>query len=429
MLFMAHTILRRTAGALLLPIAVATAVASGIAGFFAAAAVTAWIPLLCGVGLVLLGGVAYLLARPAFALLGVRRRSRAATVLAAFLTVAVAGLAAATVFRPGPHPAAAPPPAGVQFWDLPTGSRIAYVHAPASGTHRPTPVLFLHGGPGTPGEGVPAAGALLAADGFEVYAYDQLGAGRSTRLADVTGYTVARQVADLEAIRAELGAEHILLIGQSWGGSLAAQYLSAYPQHVARVVFTSPGPIWAGAYPDGGGGDPWARMTAEQRRQRDALFGSPRLIAQAILQGINSNAAHALVGDDEADALMHAVAVLGKDSTRCPGSAPAVVHDNHQGFYVNQQTVEDFAHIPDPRPALRQARVPALVMRGECDFVPWEETYEYRRTLPQSTLVYLPHTGHDIASGQPEAYAAVLRAFLRDEPLPLSPYTSAQPPS
>jgi len=429
MLFMAHTILRRTAGALLLPIAVATAVASGIAGFFAAAAVTAWIPLLCGVGLVLLGGVAYLLARPAFALLGVRRRSRAATVLAAFLTVAVAGLAAATVFRPGPHPAAAPPPAGVQFWDLPTGSRIAYVHAPASGTHRPTPVLFLHGGPGTPGEGVPAAGALLAADGFEVYAYDQLGAGRSTRLADVTGYTVARQVADLEAIRAELGAEHILLIGQSWGGSLAAQYLSAYPQHVARVVFTSPGPIWAGAYPDGGGGDPWARMTAEQRRQRDALFGSPRLIAQAILQGINSNAAHALVGDDEADALMHAVAVLGKDTTRCPGAAPAEVHDNHQGFYVNQQTVEDFAHIPDPRPALRQARVPALVMRGECDFVPWEETYEYRRTLPQSTLVYLPHTGHDIASGQPEAYAAVLRAFLRDEPLPLSPYTSAQPPS
>ena len=429
MLFMAHTILRRTAGALLLPIAVATAVASGIAGFFAAAAVTAWIPLLCGVGLVLLGGVAYLLARPAFALLGVRRRSRAATVLAAFLTVAVAGLAAATVFRPGPHPAAAPPPAGVQFWDLPTGSRIAYVHAPASGTHRPTPVLFLHGGPGTPGEGVPAAGALLAADGFEVYAYDQLGAGRSTRLADVTGYTVARQVADLDAIRAELGAERVVLIGQSWGGSLAAQYLSAYPQHVARVVFTSPGPIWAGAYPDGGGGDPWARMTAEQRRQRDALFGSPRLIAQAILQGINSNAAHALVGDDEADALMHAVAVLGKDSTRCPGSAPAVVHDNHQGFYVNQQTVEDFAHIPDPRPALRQARVPALVMRGECDFVPWEETYEYRRTLPQSTLVYLPHTGHDIASGQPEAYAAVLRAFLRDEPLPLSPYTSAQPPS
>ncbi|WP_422756889.1 alpha/beta fold hydrolase [Micromonospora sp. WMMD708] len=119
----------------------------------------------------------------------------------------------------------------------------------------------------------------------------------------------------------------------------------------------------------------------------------------------------------------------GADTARCPGSAPAEAHDNHQGFYVNQQTVEDFAHIPDPRPALRQARVPALIMRGECDFVPWEETYEYRRTLPQATLVYLPHTGHDITSGQREAYDALLRAFLRDDPLPLPPYTSARPPS
>ncbi|MFJ8685785.1 alpha/beta fold hydrolase [Micromonospora wenchangensis] len=426
---MVRSFLRRSTGVVLLPVAVATAVTVGAAGFVATAFVTAWIPLLCAVGLVLLGTVAQLLARPAFALLGVRRGSRAATVLAVAVTIAVAGLAAATVFRPGPHPAAPPPPASVRFWDLPTGSRIAYVHAVASGTPRPTPVLFLHGGPGTPGEGMPAVGTLLAADGFEVYAYDQLGAGRSTRLADVTGYTVARQVADLDAIRVELGAERIIVVGQSWGGSLAAQYLAAHPQHVARAVFTSPGPIWAGAYPDGGGGDPWARMTAEQRRQRDDLFASPRVIAQAILQGVNPNAARALVGDDEADALMHAVAVLGKDTARCPGSAPAEAHDNHQGFYVNQQTVEDFAHIPDPRPALRQARVPALIMRGECDFVPWEETYEYRRTLPQATLVYLPHTGHDLAVGQPEAYDALLRAFLRDEPLPLPPYTSAQPPS
>jgi pimeloyl-ACP methyl ester carboxylesterase len=429
MIRMVRTFLRRSAGILLLPVSVAVGVTVGAAGFLATAIVTAWTPLLCAVGLMLLGIVAWLLARPAFALLGVRRRGRAATVLAAVAAVAVAGPAAATVFRPGPHPAAAPAPAGVRFWELPTGSRIAYVHAAASGTPRPTPVLFVHGGPGTPGEGMPAAGTLIAADGFEVYAYDQLGAGRSTRLTDVTGYTVARQVADLDAIRAELGAERVILIGQSWGGSLTAQYLAAYPQHVARAVFTSPGPIWAGAYPDGGGGDPWARMTAEQRLQRDALFATPRILTETILQGVNPNAAHALVGDDEADALMHAVAVLGKDSTRCPGSPPAGVHDNHQGFYVNQLTVEDFAHIPDPRPALRQAQVPTLIMRGECDFVPWEETYEYRRTLPQATLVYLPHTGHDLASGQPQAYAALLRAFLRDDPLPLPPYTSAQPPS
>nr|BFE59592.1 hypothetical protein GCM10020063_041180 [Dactylosporangium thailandense] len=426
---MVRTLLRRCAGGVLLSVAVVAAATAGAAGFFATAAATAWIPLLCAAGLVALSAVAYLLARPAFALLGRRRQRRAATLFAAGVAVAVGGLATVTVFRPGPHPAAPAPPAGVRFWNLPTGSRIAYVHAAATGAPRPAPVIFLHGGPGTPGEGMPAAGTTLAADGFEVYAYDQLGAGRSTRLDDVTGYTVARQVADLDAIRVTLSADRLILIGQSWGGSLAAQYLAAHPQHVARAVFTSPGPIWPGAYPDGGGGDPWARLTAEQRKRRDDLFSSPRVIAASILQTVNPNAAHALVGDDEADALLHTVAVLGKDAANCPGGPPAKVHDNHQGYYVNQLTVEDFAHVPDPRPALRQLEVPALIMRGECDFVPWAQTYEYRRTFQQATLVYLPHTGHNLESGQPDEYVALLRAYLRDEPLPLPAYTSADPPS
>ncbi|MEE1805543.1 alpha/beta fold hydrolase [Streptomyces sp. BE133] len=101
--------------------------------------------------------------------------------------------------------------------------------------------------PGTPAEGIPAGGRELAADGFEVYSYDQLGAGRSTRLRDITGYTVARQVADLDAIRRTLGADRIVIVGQSWGGSLAAQYLAAHSRHVAKAVFTSPGALWGHA--------------------------------------------------------------------------------------------------------------------------------------------------------------------------------------
>jgi pimeloyl-ACP methyl ester carboxylesterase len=73
-----------------------------------------------------------------------------------------------------------------------------------------------------------AVGALA---GFDVYAYDQIGAGRSARLADVKAYTVARHVADLEAIRTTIGAEKIVLIGNSWGGTLAANYLAAHPEH------------------------------------------------------------------------------------------------------------------------------------------------------------------------------------------------------
>jgi proline iminopeptidase len=57
----------------------------------------------------------------------------------------------------------------------------------------------------------------LASDGFYVYVYDQVGRGRSSRLADPRGYTMERDVSDLEAIREEIGAERTVLIGHSYG--------------------------------------------------------------------------------------------------------------------------------------------------------------------------------------------------------------------
>ncbi|XVQ13133.1 alpha/beta fold hydrolase [Spirillospora sp. CA-255316] len=424
---MPRTILRRAFGAALLLAAAVVASLAGIVGFLCLAAITAVVPVLAATGLVVVAGAAFLFGLPAFGLLGVRRKCRAALLLAAGLTVAVAALASITVFRPGPVPVAAARPAGVRFWDLPTGSRIAYVRAAATGKARPTPVVFLHGGPGTPGEGIPVAGSVLAAKGFDVYAYDQLGAGRSTRLSDVRGYTVARHVADLEAIRRTIGADKIVIVGQSWGGSLAAQYLAAHPDHVAKVVFSSPGALWPRALPDGDG-DPWERLAPEQKKRFDKLTSSPRMLAAFLLLGINPNAAHAMLGDREADERFHEMALVGKDTTSCPGTAPRTPHENRQGFYVNQITSKDLREVGDPRPVLRRVRVPALIMRGECDFVTWAATRDYRRTLPNSTLVLVEGAGHAIAGDQPAVYTDLLQSFLLDRRLPLPAYTSAEPP-
>lgn len=421
-------LLRRSCGVIVAALATPVAALAGLLAYFGSAFVIVATPAAAILGVLATAATAYGVVRLAASLLAINHRRRAAVLVAIAATAVCTGLFTATVLRPGPHPSPGPVPAGVRFWALPTGSRIAYVHRPADGTARPTPVLFLHGGPGTPGEGLPPAAEALAVEGFDVYAYDQLGAGRSTRLHDVTGYTVARQVADLDAIRVGLGAEQMILIGQSWGGSLAAQYLAAHPAHVARVVFTSPGPIWPAAHPDGGAGDPWARMTAEQRAARDTLLSNPRVAAQVILQQINPNAAHALIGDDEADELLHRIAVLGKDTTGCPGAPPALVHGNHQGFYVNQMTVADFARIPDPRPALRATSTPALIVRGICDFIPWAVTSEYRTVLPHATLVVVPDAGHAVAVGAPQLYPTLLTAFLTDRSLPVPLYTSPDEP-
>ena len=296
------------------------------------------------------------------------------------------------------------------------------------GKRRPTPVIALHGGPGTPGDGIDDMDRALAADGFDVYEYDQLGAGRSTRLADPTGYTVARHVADLEAVRQAIGAERVILVGASWGATLAAHYLAAHPDRVARVVFTSPGALWEGAFPDGKTGDIWDKLTPAQEDEIDALAYRPRFLAATLLQAINPRAAHALLTDAEADQMLRQILETAAPAAQYPGAPPLTAPANAPGFWVNQFTSTDAETVADPRPALRAVHVPALVVRAEGDYKKWAVTYDYRRTLPDATLVYVEGAGHAVASDKPALYQGLVRAFLLGEPLPLPAWESADPP-
>ncbi|MFI6599240.1 alpha/beta hydrolase [Nonomuraea sp. NPDC050536] len=417
--------MKRVSGAILLIGAEITATVAGALMFFLVAAVTDSVPLFAGAGLLGVVAVSWLLGRPALQWLGIPRLLVPYVVMN---TIALAALAGLLVFSPFPAPPPAPAPAGVAFWQLPTGSRIAYVKLAGSGTAGHPPVIFLHGGPGTPGEGLPEGSQELAAAGFDVYAYDQLGAGRSTRLADPGGYTVARHVADLEAIRQTLGAQKLILVGRSWGGTLSAAFLAAHPDRVAKAVLTSPGAIWEPAFP-GGIGSPWDHLPADLQARADALTSDPRMLVQSLLLGINPAAARAMVPDSEADARMRALLLLGKDATGCQGAEPAPVHGNPPGFYSNQVTSEDAAAVADPRPKLRGVRVPVLIMRGQCDYLKWDVTYDYRRTLPNSTLVYIPGAGHSIANGRPDLYRSLIRAFLLDRRLPVPAYTGTTDPA
>ncbi|WP_405059509.1 alpha/beta hydrolase [Kribbella sp. NBC_01505] len=373
-----------------------------------------------GVGLIVLFGLMLLAGRLA------THRWRSGLIAAGVWSVVVAAAFGVVFLRPFPLQPAEPAPTAVRYWGLPDGSRLAYVASPARGVPKRTPVIFLHGGPGTPSEGLPFGTAELNAAGYDVYSYDQLGAGRSTRLHDITGYTVARNVADLETVRTTIGADQVILIGQSWGGSLAAQYLAAHPDRVAKVAFTSPGELWPKAHPDTEA-SPWGALTGPDRDRYDQLLSAPRFLFQAVLLGLNPNAAHALVDDPEADSRFHELALTGRDLTSCPGAPRGSVHNNPQGFYTNQQTSADFETVPDPRPTLRTLTTPALILRAQCDYVPWPDTRDYRDTLPHSTLVYIPHAGHALTNQAGPLYLQTLLAFLANRPL--NAYTGTTDPA
>jgi proline iminopeptidase len=88
-------------------------------------------------------------------------------------------------------------------------------------------------------------------------------------------------------------------------------------------------------------------------------------------------------------------------------------------FYANRLLQRDLDRQQDVRHILRNAQMPVLVMKGECDYVPWIVAQDYRRTFGNARLVYLARTGHLLWGGQPDQAYAVMRAFLADEALPL----------
>ncbi len=114
---------------------------------------------------------------------------------------------------------------------LKNGYRIWYRRVGAGDA---TPLLTLHGGPGS-GHDYLEPLEKLAKDRPVVF-YDQLGCGKSDQPADPTLWKMERFVGEIDEVREALGLRKIHLFGQSWGGMLAIEYMLGRPQGVASLV-------------------------------------------------------------------------------------------------------------------------------------------------------------------------------------------------
>ena len=101
------------------------------------------------------------------------------------------------------------------------------------------PLLLLHGGPGACHDYLWSL-AALADTGRRVIFYDQLGCGFS-HLEEPKPelWTVDLFCEEIDAVRAALGLDRIHLLGQSWGGMLAMEYLIRQPRGVASATIAS----------------------------------------------------------------------------------------------------------------------------------------------------------------------------------------------
>ena len=279
-------------------------------------------------------------------------------------------------------------------------------------------MVVVHGGPGGNHLGLRALEEL--APRFRVVLYDQRGTGESDRFpvsaADqsaLTRLSLQENVEDLEALRAQLQAEKITVIGHSWGGALATFYAAAYPERVERLIVYSGGPEDT-ELNDAKVAAHEAKLTEDERLQ----FEEGRA---ALLEAVTSG-----VPQEQIDQLFLEVAEVLFPALYCmrPTESPAA--EGRAGFWANRgalQYVDTFDRVAFA-PSLGAVQAPALLTWGRCEPSPQERLLYLLDNLPNARFVIFEHSGHNAIEEEHDAFVSTVRAFVGDEPLPVPAYTS-----
>ena len=107
------------------------------------------------------------------------------------------------------------------------------------GTPSGKPAVVLHGGPGSGCS--PWHRRLFDPSAYRVVLFDQRNCGRSTPNAslhgtDLANNTTTHLVHDIEQLRCHLNIQHWLLLGGSWGSTLALAYAETHPDCVTEII-------------------------------------------------------------------------------------------------------------------------------------------------------------------------------------------------
>lgn len=227
-------------------------------------------------------------------------------------------------------------------------------------------VVLVHGGPGWWD-----VFHELSLPGFTLHRWDQRGCGRSDRRGP---YTLARFVADLAAV---CGPEPCIVIGHSWGASLALEYAQAFPDAVDRLVLVS----------------------------SVGLDGPPA--------DYRSRVARILAETPEDDPWIARISANIADRATALDLARRL---NTPRFEPNPVCAEallaELSAVPDRAAACARVVVPTLLVHGAQDLRPPYVTDSLLKALPTAERVVLDGVGHYPWVEDPDGFRRAVREFL-----------------
>jgi proline iminopeptidase len=281
------------------------------------------------------------------------------------------------------------------------------------------PAVVLHGGPGS--GCTDWERRLFDPSAYRVVLFDQRGCGRSRPHAsdpeiDLSTNTTQHLVADIERLRAHLGIERWLVLGGSWGSTLALTYAEAYLDRVTEMVLFG--------------------VTTGRRSETDWWFrgGASILFPEqwdGLLAGLPKNdrdgdvvqAYSRLLHDPDPEVRRRAALAWCTWESVTPEWPPT---GNLDARFADPDFALAFARLVTHyvghdlfledgrllRDAGRLAGIPGMLVHGRLDLqAPIGNAWELRRAWPRSELVVVDEAGH--GGGQPDISAELVRATDR----------------
>jgi proline iminopeptidase len=230
-------------------------------------------------------------------------------------------------------------------------------------------------------------------------------------LEDINEYTPARHISDLKAIIEKIGAQKVILIGQSWGAILAVLFTADNADKVEKIIFTSPGPVY-----------PYRPELANIKAPDSFHLRTPyysnaegnkkaNSIRTKTMAFFATTFGKKLAPDEEADAFATYLNYEVNKSVVCDTSK-VLPPEAGSGYYAGVMTFRNLLNVKDPRPKIKNSTIPILVMKGQCDNQLWGYTSEYLDLFPNHQLVIIANAGHAISIEQQELYIKTIRNFL-----------------
>ena len=271
----------------------------------------------------------------------------------------------------------------------------------------PETLVAVHGGPGNSSSSI-APDFVPLEKSFTIIYYDQRGNGYSTLVDEPAQLTLARHVADLDAVRSRFGLPRMKLIGNSWGGLLIAAYASAHPDRVERMVMHDSAPPTREMIAQTS-----AELSDRARRRLDPE--KRKRLGQLFDSDYRENSADPR-GDCREWALL-LLPLMTVDSPTSPIKGD-VCDGTEQAMRVQQSvnakiwsTMGDF----DLRPGAAAVKAPVLIVHGEADYVPLDGARAWARSMPNSRLLVIRGAGHTPQGEKPEIFFPAVESFLKGE--------------